>query len=156
MLNYYHTKDFDVLFCYFLDTYIVIQEHGPVDIPPYLFKNNESKNVCSFLNEGIQLFGQGHFPELFDILLESLFYKFYKECTELSEINKLVVIKTCIKFLFNDDFISFLNMVNMWSGDVQGYAFEKICPLLDEKKKQEYLKWSETDYPLTVTLKFGD
>ncbi|MEG2094993.1 MAG: hypothetical protein RRY80_11865, partial [Lachnospiraceae bacterium] len=126
MLDYYKTNDFDILFCYFLDTYIIIQKHGRFQIPPCLLISGESKSVSSFLMEGIELLENAYNKELFDILLSSLYFKFYKECTNLLEINKLVLINSYIKFLYNDDFISLLKTSNMWSDCVKQYSLSKI------------------------------
>lgn len=141
MLDYYKTIDFDILFCYFLDTYIIIQKQGRFQIPRCLFTSTESKSVSSFMIEGIELLENAYNNELFDILLSSLYFKFYKDCTNLLEINKLVLINFCIKFLYNDDFISLLNTSNMWSDSVKQYSLLKIYPALDQTLKNQYLKY---------------
>ena len=137
MSNSPRKKEYDMLFCYFLDTYLSIQKFGCADIPKCIFNYEESENVSSFLNEGIQLISCAYSITEFNILLEILYLKAYKKSSDLLEISKLVLINKCIKLIHNKDFESFLETSNMWTPTVFEYGLLKIYPELKIYPKSE-------------------
>ena len=137
MLTLYQSKEYDAIFCYFLDTYASIRKNGRAHILPYIYANDEKPAVLSFLNEGIQLLECALSEAMFKILLESLFFKYYKACA-LLETEKLVIIHNLIQYLYKNDFISILDTANMWSDTVFQHGLSVVYPLLSEADKKIY------------------
>lgn len=139
--NDYKTKDFDEIFCYFLNTYISIHENGRARIPIFIFSISENSRVSVFLREGIKLIEEALSPELFQIMLEIHYCEQINKFDNLSNIMKFVLIKEYIQYLFNDDFVAILQTSNLWSDNVKIYGSKNICPKLSDELKSEFQKY---------------
>ncbi len=136
MIKEYKVKDSDTFFTYFLDTILWIQEKGRAKIPKCDYKDSTNQLIYDFLNSGIKLLEKAYTDSIFTIFLQSLFYEKYNESNNIAERNTLVLLFNLIKFIYIDDFLSFMKTSNLWSDNVKQYAYVNIYPKLNKEKKQ--------------------
>ena len=160
--TYRRHSEYDSLFRYFLDTIVSMLTIGRARIPLYVNDSNESEEVCSFLYQAVSLLEWGLLKSMFDIVLESHFYRSLKKCDSEDEIGKLVLIKNIVGFLYyEEDIPSFFDTSNMWSLEIQHYAQVHIYPVLQNSRHcgenwmKDILKWFEVDDSQCLLLTGG-
>ena len=70
--------------------------------------------------------------------MQSLFFEKYNESNNVIERNTLVLISNLIKFIYCDDFRSFMKTSNLWSDQVKQHGYTNIYPELDEESKKVF------------------
>lgn len=140
MIKKYKIKDSDTVFIYFIDTILWIQKNGRAKIPKcdYEDKGATNKLIYDFLNSGISLLEEAYTDSVFNIILQSLFFEKYAESNNIIERNTLVLISNLIRFVYYDDFLSFMKTSNLWSDKVKQYGYINIYPELDEESKKVF------------------
>ena len=123
-----------------MDTILWIQKNGRAEIPKcdYDDKNATSKLIYDFLNSSVSLLEEAYTDSVFNIILQSLFFEKYDESNHVIERNTLVLIFNLMKFIYYDDFLSFMKTSNLWSDKVKQHAYINIYPKLDEESKKVF------------------
>jgi len=138
MIKEYKLIDSDIIFEYFLDTVLWIQKYGRAEIPrcESSDKSEANKLIYSFLNNGIGLLEKAYTDSVFDIMISSEFCEKYDECRDRLEKNTLILIYNLLKYMYDDDVLSFMKTSNLWSDKVKQYGYIHVYSELNDINKK--------------------
>lgn len=146
--DFYKTEDYDKLFAFFFEIYIVVLTKGMAsddfesirqEVPE--LTADTDKKVSKYLFESTSFLGEGYAPSLISLLLDHLDIKFAKESISIEQLHMMRLSRCLIEALhqFNIDILMF-DMPPLWSKTTKKYAETYFYPRLPEDLKRKYCK----------------
>lgn len=138
MLEYYKTKDFEIIFCYIIDLFLYKKNTDIINVE--FFSSSEKDLVNQFIDESVFIILEDGTAIENRIKLDIIFYKYVFQCKTDLEIEKIVLLKTLLENVFNKDILSFFKTSIMWSEKVKIYGYLNLYPTLERSLKKIYLE----------------
>lgn len=132
----YNTKNFNCIFCYFLDAFCI---YFNGNITTDSFEQLKSRDILPesehtvnrFFHIIAGLLGDAQPLPVFSTVLQAETAAFlYTETLSPSQIKEIILIAKCVFYFCDYDFESFLTLENMWSQEVSAYAYFTVYPAL--------------------------
>lgn len=145
-MSYFQTEDYDKLFGFFFDIYIVAFTKGFATDEfekvkqkvPSLNMDNEGK-ISLFLMESLSLLRRAYTPKVLDLLLDHLSIEIFETDISVEQHQLINLSKHLIKTLYQFDINEFLFMSRFWSEKTEIYAETHFYPRLPENVQKKYL-----------------
>jgi hypothetical protein len=131
-----HFEDFEEIFCYLLDTYLLIRTKGKIEIPLFSPEQEQKETINLLLDSGVALMEEGYDPVLFCALLDGLFTYAVSACKNAELLTKLSLIRLLLQGIYKEEFHSFRHTIHMWTPKVLLHGQQKIYPFLNKEDKE--------------------
>lgn len=145
-MSYFQTEDYDKLFRFFFEVYVVAFTKGfatdefekvKQKVPSLNMDNGEK--ISLFLVESLSFLRRAYTPKVLDLLLDHLSIEIFETDIPVEQHQLINLSKHLIKTLYIFDINEFLFMSRFWSEKTEAYAETHFYPRLPIDIQEKYL-----------------